>query len=126
MKLFLLGSQEIRMLKIVTTYTRPSVDVPFFVAAEEFTTMYKDKYLSTGKVLEMSNELTNNGLSGVITATWRSRAEFAEFLEEPLLDGMKNARQLHMDTHGITSEQSIEFTPSYGDPGQEPHKFPTA
>lgn len=107
------------MLKVVTTYTRPSADVQFFVGSEEFTAMYKEKYLSTGKVLEMTSELTNGGLSAVITAVWRTRADFAEFLDEPLLDEMKAARQVHMEANGITSTQTIEFTPSFGDPGSE-------
>lgn len=112
------------MLKVVTTYTRPSADVQFFVGTEEFTTMYKDKYLSTGKVLEMSSELMNNSLDGVVTVTWRSRADFAEFVAEPLSEEMRNSRQLHMESYGITSVQTTEFTPSFGDPGAEPPEYP--
>ncbi len=111
---------ESLMLTIVTSYTRPNTGVPFYVGPEEFTAMFKDKYVGTGKVLETHNEITNNGLTAVITAVWRSRALFAEFLEEPLLEAMKAERQLHMDQHGITTEQSIEFTPTYEDPGSNP------
>lgn len=107
------------MLKLVTTYTRPSADVPFFVASGDFTTMYQNKYLGTGKVLEMTRELSEDGLNGIVTVTWRTRADFAEFLDEPLIDEMKAARQVHMEANGITSTQTIEFTPSFGDPGSE-------
>lgn len=107
------------MLTIVTSYTRPAASVPFYVAPAEFTDMFKNTYLGSGKILETRNELANGGLTGVITAVWRSRADFAEFLEEPLLDQMKAERTAHMDAAGITTEQTIEFTPTHDDPGAE-------
>lgn len=108
------------MLTIVTSYTRPNVSVPFYVQPAEFVEMFKRDYIATGKVLETRNELINNGLTAVITAVWKSRADFAGFLEEPMLDTMKAARQLHIDSVGITYEQTIDFTPTREDPGAEP------
>lgn len=107
------------MLTIVTSYTRPNTNVDFFVSGQEFADMYRNKYLSTGKLIESRSELTNNGLTAVLTAVWRTRADFAEFLDEPLLLAMKEDRQIHMDANGITSEQTIEYVPSAGEPGFE-------
>lgn len=105
------------MLTIVTSYTRPNTSVNFFVSGQEFADMYRNKYLSTGKLMEARNELTNGGLTAVITAVWRTRADFAEFLDEQLLLAMKEDRQVYMDANGITSEQTIDYIPSPGEPG---------
>ena len=108
------------MLTIITSYTRPNTSVPFYVKPEEFTTMFNNKYVTTGKLLETLTDMTNGGLTAVITAKWRTRDAFAEFLAEPTLAAMKASRDAYMTANGIISEQTITFTPSKDDPSDIP------
>lgn len=108
------------MLTIVTSYTRPNTSVPFFVKPQEFTTMFNNNYVLTGKLIESKTEMTNNGLTAVVTAKWRTRADFSEFLAEPLRAPMRANRTAHMNAHGIILDQTITFTPSEGDTSPAP------
>lgn len=107
------------MLTIVTSYTRPNASVNFYVGGQDFADLFRNSYISTGKILESSSTLTNDGLTAVVTAVWRTRADFAEFLDEPVLVAMKADRQNYMDANGITVEQTIEYVPTAGEPGFE-------
>jgi hypothetical protein len=107
------------MLTIVTSYTRPNISVKFYVPNQDFADLFRNNYMGTGKILESRSELTSDGLTAVITAVWRTRADFAEFLDEPVLVAMKADRQNYMDANGITVEQTIEYIPTAGEPGFE-------
>lgn len=106
------------MITIVATFTRPSLDVPFFVMPTELKNEFMNKYRYTGKSTSTSS--TNNGLSSQVETVFKTRLDFTEYLEDPLSETMKNARVAYCEANGITLDTVVTFTPSFNDPGADP------
>lgn len=51
------------MITIKTTAIRPDLSVKFYKASEEFLDYRDATYLDTGKILEITNEVSEDGLS---------------------------------------------------------------
>lgn len=105
------------MITIVATFTRPSLDVPFFVMPNELKDEFMTKFRYTGKSTSTSS--TSNGLSSQVETVFRTRLDFTEYLEDPLSETMKNARIAYCDANGIILDTVIKFTPSHDDPGAD-------
>ena len=99
------------MLKLRVTYTRPSVDVPFFRAETEFAGWFAllDSYAAQGKLLSRtsSNSAQNsadNPLEFTVLTTWRSVADNEEFVNDPATIAVKDARIAYCTEHLIKVE----------------------
>jgi hypothetical protein len=106
------------MITIVVSFTRPSLDVAFFTMPTEYKDAFMTKYRYTGK--STSTTVSANGLQGQFETVWPIRANFEEFLGDPLADAMRIARAEYCAEHGITIEVEATFVPSLNDPATEP------
>lgn len=100
------------MLKLHVTYTRPSVDVPFFRAETEFAEWFAllDSYYAQGKLLSRNERNPANPTVAatateiVFATTWRSVADNEEFVNEPLTIAVRDARIAYCSEHLIKVE----------------------
>lgn len=104
------------MLILNVTYTRPTAGVKFFQPTDvvpnwkELINSFKEsgKLISTETTLDGEPVVEvvegNGALVMVITSTWRSVAENAEFLSLPESDNVRDARIAYCLEHGIKVE----------------------
>ena len=103
------------MLIIANTFTRPSTSVSFFVMPDEVSNEFLQKYRYTGKNISSVAQTSPDGLTGLVTTKWKTRADFQEFLADPLSQTMRDLRNSYATAHGIVSSMDINFIPSAGD-----------
>lgn len=106
------------MLIIAITFIRPSNSVPFFALPDELKTQFINTYRYTGKSPETSNEISADGLTSVVTTKWRRRADFDEYIADPLSTTIRDLRVAYQIETGIQSTTNIEFVPSFDDFGE--------
>jgi hypothetical protein len=64
---------------VTISFTRPSVDVPFYVASDESKTYQKSAYDSTGKRIGSVYRLSDDRLSLTVTTYWKDSQSYNEF-----------------------------------------------
>ena len=91
-------------IKLTKTWTRESVDTPFFVYPAETKQHIADNYEATGKMTRVeTNQAEANGLLSKVTVNiFRDAAALEEFLEDPTLIAMKDVRNDYNAANGIT------------------------
>lgn len=89
------------MFIVTATYTRPNTSTPWFNQGDAFTQHFESNYRETGKCLESTGSISPDGLTIVRQASWASRSEFLEFLEDPLYQSLMTARDAHLAANGI-------------------------
>jgi len=99
------------MLKLRVTYTRPSVDVPFFRAETEFAEWIPllDSYAAQGKLLNRdgpnsAQTSVDKPLELAFLTTWRSVADNEEFVNDPVTIAVRDARIAYCSEHLIKVE----------------------
>ena len=103
------------MIIVANTFTRPSLDVAFFVTPDELMSEFLTKYRYTGKAPSTTTETSEDGLSVVVTTKWQSRAVFNEFLDDALSDTMRVLRSAYTEANGIQMSSDIKYVPTEGD-----------
>jgi hypothetical protein len=66
----------------IRTSTRPNTNISFFEASDEDIKYISDTYVETGKRISRVVELTNNGLTQLITTVWKDQSAFDEWTAE--------------------------------------------
>ena len=101
------------MLILTVTYTRPSTDVPFFVASDVFPGWHDllASYKQNGKLLSNETKLDGQAVDQIgnggnatqieIVTQWRSVADNEEFLAEADVETVRDARLAHCTEHNI-------------------------
>lgn len=106
------------MLTLTVTYTRSNTEIPFFQPTEVEPTWKAliDSYKTAGKLLSIETRLGSEVVTDktpfnrepvmVITSVWRSIADNLEFINEQMVETIRDARIAYCLEHGI----QVEYT----------------
>jgi hypothetical protein len=89
------------MFIVTATYTRPNTSTPWFSQGDAFSQHFEANYRETGKCLESTGSISPDGLTIVRQATWASRSDFLEFIEDPQYQTLMANRDSHLAANGI-------------------------
>jgi proteasome lid subunit RPN8/RPN11 len=103
------------MLTVTSTFVRPSTSVEFF-ADEAFNTYRNATYIQTGKLTQVSDTTSPDGLTRTIVNDWTTRADFIAFKQDQAAIDYLEARRQFCAANGIVHSHEFEFAPSEGDP----------
>lgn len=106
------------MLINTITFTRPSTSVPFFTLSDELKAQFLENFRYTGKSPEVSTTTSADGLTSVVATKWKTRATWAEYIEAPLSQLIRDSRISYQVESGIQSTTEITYVPSPGDEGE--------
>lgn len=102
------------MLTVTTTYVRPSTSVEFY-KEDSFKAYRIATYVDTGKLTQISDTLSSDGLTRTVVNEWTLRANFAEFKQDPQAVQYFAARYAYNEANGITRTNEFEYIPTVGD-----------
>jgi hypothetical protein len=106
-KYFTTTHGETAMYQIIKKQTRPNTSVGFYSPQEsetlprEFNKIFYDKYIVTGKQINVATSESEDGLTQTITSTWISEEAANEFLNDSEMTYLINDRDLHSSTHNV-------------------------
>jgi hypothetical protein len=107
------------MLIVTSTFVRPSVNIPFVPANHpSFVDNRENNYIQTGKILSRTVEDSADGLTRTIVTTWKTRAGFDEFRNDPVTIEFKTARREYFLANAISGSHEFEFLPTLDDVGE--------
>jgi hypothetical protein len=90
--------------EITVSFTRPSVDVPFYVASDESKAYQKSTYDSTGKRIGSVYRLSDNGLTMTVTTYWKDSQSFNEFRNDAqVISSLTQPRTVYNAQNNIQS-----------------------
>jgi hypothetical protein len=96
------------MYQVTKTYTRPSIDVDFYsihgddIDSITFRSHWTKTYKETGKLVILTEELSNDELSKTIMAIWASKEDCYEAYNDTTIINMINIINTHNNLHGIS------------------------
>jgi len=95
------------MITIKTTAYRPDSGVKFYKAPEEFLDYRDSSYLDTGKILEITNEVSEDGLSKIITVVYLDQESLDEYDVDPRVMANRDAYRTYCIEHRIKRTTEI-------------------
>lgn len=102
------------MHKIISVQTRPNTSVDFWgkdnpALTEEYSNYYRNNYIVTGKVINMSAEVSPNGLVLTTTMIWDSESSINEWRNDPVVqENFTVHMKAYQTANNITVERSEE------------------
>lgn len=102
------------MYKITAVQTRPSTSVQFWGpttpgVTEEHTQYFRETYVNTGKQLDFSAQVSNDGLQLTTTLIWKDQESLQEWKNDPLIKSrFFDVQEAYLNAHGITITRSAE------------------
>ena len=95
-------------IKRTLTFTRPTVDTPFWVHGSPVREHIHETYIATGKVLDLQRVNDATGLLEVkLVTVFKDNESMEEFLEDPRLDGTHKDREDYHATVNITKTVEV-------------------
>lgn len=102
------------MLIVTSKYVRPSTSVEFY-KDDVFNAYRIATYVNTGKLTQVSDTLSSDGLTRTVVNEWTLRDNLTEFKQDAQASQYFAARQLYNETNGITKTNDFEYVPTDGD-----------
>jgi len=102
------------MYKITNVQTRPNTGVSFWTKENpaltaEYLEYYKNTHITTGKHIDFSSSVSDNGLSLTTVIIWDSEASADQWRNDPVvIDGFINLMRSYLDANGITVVKTTE------------------
>ena len=93
---------------------RPSTSVEFFVD-DAFEQHRAEAYVNTGKLVQVSDATTDDGLIRTVVNQWTTRLDFTGWMADPVVVAYQAARRTYNASHGIVKTDEFEFVASEGD-----------
>ena len=105
------------MFQVIKKQSRPSLSVDFYLPSTSATMSLTDKrrfyekYVLTGKHINVAVEVSPDGLTQTLTAIWDSEESANEFLNDPEMVTFINDQNAYQNTAGVSitlvSKQNI-------------------
>lgn len=95
------------MYKITRVQSRPSTTVEFWdddhpLVSEEFKTYKQTTYVDTGKLINKTSELSDDGLLITIVGNWQNQEAFESYYNDPRFNNeFEIPAQQYMQENGI-------------------------
>jgi hypothetical protein len=104
------------MLTVTSKFIRPSTSVEFYADAA-FNAYRNTNFVQAGKLTEVVDTISPDGLTRTVVNNWTTRADFIAFKQDTTVSAYLEARRRNLETNGITQAHEFEFVPSEGDAG---------
>jgi len=93
------------MYQVIKKQIRPNTNVNFFVSEDQIATSSREylytNYVSTGKQISMTKEMSSDGLTMTVRQLWRSSEDYLECKNDPISTTMKASFDAHIQANGI-------------------------
>jgi hypothetical protein len=83
------------------SFTRPSLNIPFYTYSQAYTDYVAENYVATGKLITNPVTLSNNGLTQTRSGSWASVQDKAIFDSDPVIAAERIARGAYNIANGI-------------------------
>ena len=94
--------------QVTNTFTRPSASVNFHVAniQDSFIQYVLQNYKNTNKIIDLSSDISEDGLTLTAIWTWTTQAEYETFQQDSVATQQRAERDAWITANGITMTQT--------------------